>query len=155
MHFCLQPVICFICRLCQLSACWFWLLPVFVKAPMPIWNESKAILNTLEELAYKNHIPYIDYTMLYDEIQLDFDAYLLDGKHLNQNGGVKVSRHFKHILKEYLPVFLHPRAIPADFHLTRIKHHNPVPASLSALQVSCLTSKKYSHDPTEIFAFFH
>lgn len=102
MHFCLQPVICFICRLCQLSACWFWLLPVFVKAPMPIWNESKAILNTLEELACKNHIPYIDYTMLYDEIQLDFDADLLDGKHLNQNGGVKVSRHFKHILKEYL-----------------------------------------------------
>jgi len=52
-------------------------------------------LNTLEELAYKNHIPYIDYTMLYDEIQLDFDADLLDGKHLNQNGGVKVSSLFQ------------------------------------------------------------
>lgn len=73
---------------------------LFVKAPMPI--EDKRILNQVELIAEENDIPYIDYTELYEEIGLDFTTDILDGNHLNVNGGTKVSTHLKNVLKEYL-----------------------------------------------------
>lgn len=56
----------------------------------------------MEEYAQKNHIDYINFLELIDEVGLDFDHDTYDaGLHLNLSGAEKLSKYFGKYLKEH------------------------------------------------------
>lgn len=74
---------------------------VLVKSPLPYSDKIVAMTNTVMDWAYAHDVEFINYMKLTDEIGLDFDTDVLDGKdHLNKYGAAKVSRHLAEYLRE-------------------------------------------------------
>ncbi len=77
---------------------------IFTVAPYVISEESQQVMNSVEEIAMANDIPFINYNNMYDEIGIDFSNDFKDEGHLNIYGMEKVSTHFGNYLKDNLDI---------------------------------------------------
>jgi hypothetical protein len=73
---------------------------LLVVSPFIIYDDDEQkIFNSVEQIAVKNNIEFINYNLLYDEIQLDFQTDIADARHLNYYGSKKFSTHLANALK--------------------------------------------------------
>jgi hypothetical protein len=63
-----------------------------------ITESEQKRLNTVKHLALENDLNFINYNLLYDELNLDFKVDTIDGSHLNISGGTKLSKHLANVL---------------------------------------------------------
>lgn len=71
---------------------------LIVVAPYPIEAEDQRYYNRAEAIAREYGIPFINYNLMYDSLQLDFQNDIADDLHLNYRGSEKFTRH----LGEYI-----------------------------------------------------
>ena len=87
-----------IIKLCEEEGVNLWL----VKSPSNLSQEQKKLLNSVEEKAYQNNIPFYDFNMCYEDIGINGD-YFYDRGHLDALGASKFTRYFANVLMEELP----------------------------------------------------
>jgi hypothetical protein len=73
---------------------------LFVSAPYPITENEQKIANSVYNILEEENISYIDYNLLYDELNLDFGKDFRDISHLNSYGAIKVTNHLGNYIKE-------------------------------------------------------
>jgi hypothetical protein len=71
---------------------------LFVVNPYVLTPGNQERFNFLHKFAKENNIKFINYNLLYDEINLDFNADFSDSHHVNINGSRKISKHLASIL---------------------------------------------------------
>lgn len=72
---------------------------IFVKTPCALNEETVAYLNRMKKYAQEYQIDYIDYNLLFTELDLDTGDFY-DNGHLSKTGANKVSSHFAEYIKE-------------------------------------------------------
>ncbi len=82
-----------IIRLCREEGIELWL----VKSPSNLEPEEKAMLNTVEELARQNNVPFHDFNGDYGDIGLN-ESMFYDAHHLDAVGADRFSRYFANAL---------------------------------------------------------
>ena len=82
-----------IIRLCQEEGIELWL----VKSPSNLEVEEKPLLNTVEELARQNNVPFHDFNGDYGDIGLE-ESMFYDAHHLDAVGADRFSRYFANVL---------------------------------------------------------
>lgn len=82
-----------IIRLCREEGIELWL----VKSPSNLEVEEKPLLNTVEELARQNNVPFHDFNGDYGDIGLD-ESMFYDAHHLDAVGADRFSRYFANAL---------------------------------------------------------
>lgn len=87
-----------IIKLCEEKGVELWL----VKSPSNLSQDQKKLLNSVEETARQNDIPFFDFNMCYDDIGIDGDCFY-DQFHLDALGASKFTRYFANLLTEKLP----------------------------------------------------
>jgi lysophospholipase L1-like esterase len=79
---------------------------ILIKTPMAqikdnsisLTEQNQKKLNYINQVADDNAIQFINYNLLYDELQLDFKTAMRDIGHLNNYGAAKLSRHLAAVL---------------------------------------------------------
>ncbi|GMO70364.1 MAG: hypothetical protein Ta2A_18940 [Treponemataceae bacterium] len=73
---------------------------LLIASPTILNDERQMVSNTIQKIASDNDIRFINYNLLYDELDLDFQMDFADNTfgHLNVSGAVKVSKHIANIL---------------------------------------------------------
>jgi len=66
---------------------------VFFAAPYNITEEKQETVNYAKTIAEKYDIPFIDFNVIYNEIELDYSTDLFDAEHINYNGATKVTNY--------------------------------------------------------------
>ena len=75
---------------------------ILVKSPCTITKENQAYYNYVEEIAKENNIEYLNYNLLYDILELDFENDFYDSGHLKGESAIKVTNHFaKYLIEKY------------------------------------------------------
>ncbi|MDR3244212.1 MAG: hypothetical protein LBT79_05630 [Elusimicrobiota bacterium] len=64
----------------------------FITPYSNITDKQQGIYNSIEKIAKDNNIKFINYNLLYDEINLDFEEDFFDASHLNIYGASKVTK---------------------------------------------------------------
>lgn len=71
---------------------------IFVKTPYNLDEGAQKVFNSAKIIAKDNNIDFIDYNLLYDEIDLDFSKDMYDKGHVTVEGARKVTEHFSNYL---------------------------------------------------------
>ena len=71
---------------------------VLIISPYKTKEEDAGYYNTISDIADEEDLPFINFNLLYDELQLDFDTDYADGAHMNEKG----SRKYSSFLGAYL-----------------------------------------------------
>jgi hypothetical protein len=69
-------------------------------SPTGMGESLQKYYNTVKHIAYNYNVKFINYNLLYDEIDFNFGEDLADTVHLNVKGAAKVSRHLAQIFAE-------------------------------------------------------
>lgn len=75
---------------------------VLFKAPRTEWYQY--MTEEIESLASQRNIPFVDYNLLVEELNLDMATDFRDVNHLNNRGAAKVTSHFGAFLKEHFNI---------------------------------------------------
>lgn len=73
---------------------------VLIKSPVAQRKSLQGYFNTVQNIADKNNIEFINYNLLDEEVGITAEDFWTDGNHLNTNGCRKVSDHLAKYLKE-------------------------------------------------------
>ena len=71
---------------------------ILVKTPCTMTEEKQKYYNTIEKIAKEKNIKYLNYNLIYDVIDLDFENDFYDGGHLNGEAAEKITKHFSKYL---------------------------------------------------------
>lgn len=75
---------------------------ILVKTPYTIKDSDQMYYNYVEQLAKENNIRYINYNLMYNELNLNFEKDFYDAGHLNGEAAKKITVHFSnHLKKEF------------------------------------------------------
>lgn len=72
---------------------------LLIKSPYILNKSQQAIYNRVAEIADENGVPFINFNLLYGELELDFSTDYADTSHLNHLGNVKYTRYLANYLK--------------------------------------------------------
>jgi hypothetical protein len=73
---------------------------LLITSPFAISSEYQEIFNSIRIIAQQNNVDYINYNLLYDELDLNFETDLIDEGHLNYHGAAKLSKHLARYLHD-------------------------------------------------------
>lgn len=71
---------------------------ILVKTPYTIDDLSQMYYNYVEKIAKDNNIYYLNYNLIYNDIEMDFENDFYDAGHLNGQAAERVTRHFSKYL---------------------------------------------------------
>ena len=72
---------------------------ILVKTPCSMTEEKQMYYNTVKELSDKNDLEFLNYNLIYDELELEFEKDFYDSGHLNGAAAEKVTKHFSKYIK--------------------------------------------------------
>ena len=72
---------------------------MIIVSPYITSANDQASYNMIEKIALENNIKFVNYNLLYDELDLDFNFDMMEKEHLTYTGGAKVSHNIANILK--------------------------------------------------------
>ena len=73
---------------------------LFISSPYVVTAEEQAKYNTIFDIADEYDVPYLDFNLMYDEMELDFAADIAEVLHLNRSGNEKFTRVLGSYLKK-------------------------------------------------------
>ena len=77
---------------------------MLVVTPYATTEEKQARFNTACDIAAEYGVPFIDYNLRYEEIDMDFATDMADDGHLNAEGAAKFTRVFGAYLRDEYPL---------------------------------------------------
>ncbi|MDR0979395.1 MAG: hypothetical protein LBL91_05705 [Lachnospiraceae bacterium] len=77
---------------------------LFVSAPYQITENDQKIANSVYSILEEENISYIDYNLLYDEVELDFEKDFRDNGHLNAYGATKLTNHLGNYIETHYDI---------------------------------------------------